>query len=198
MQGNQRTARECYLVSIQPLLEWVIERGPVGPLPPNKRPRTRPSPPAAEALVIHTALGIWIFVMVTTLMRRGFVVLVTRGPSLASQRHSLLAILLYCRWVELHQLGVLPLGLAKMAILHILDIHLKVAFYAEGIGCQSHQKLPKELGTLVVYPLIALVLGFPELLLFGRGLRAGVETDDLDLTTFNAQAKAWRTPNMVS
>ncbi|KAJ8423732.1 hypothetical protein Cgig2_025308 [Carnegiea gigantea] len=54
MQGDQWIARECYLVSIRPLVEQTTKRGPIGPLPPDKKPQPRPPPPAAEALAIHT------------------------------------------------------------------------------------------------------------------------------------------------
>ncbi|KAJ8427411.1 hypothetical protein Cgig2_000605 [Carnegiea gigantea] len=53
LQGDEWMARECYLVSIQPLVERTIERGPMGPLPSDKKPRTTPPPPA-KTLVIHT------------------------------------------------------------------------------------------------------------------------------------------------
>ncbi|KAJ8435859.1 LOW QUALITY PROTEIN: hypothetical protein Cgig2_028567 [Carnegiea gigantea] len=52
-QGDKRMARECYLVSIQPLVERSIEHGLAGSPPSNKRLRTA-QPSLAEALVIHT------------------------------------------------------------------------------------------------------------------------------------------------
>ncbi|KAJ8438743.1 hypothetical protein Cgig2_020298 [Carnegiea gigantea] len=51
MQGDQRMARKCYLVSIRPLVDQTAEQG--RPLT-GKKARTGPPPPAAEALVIHT------------------------------------------------------------------------------------------------------------------------------------------------
>jgi len=54
MQRDQRTVGECYLVSIRPLVQRIAERGSAGPLPPDKKPRTRPPLFAVEALVIHT------------------------------------------------------------------------------------------------------------------------------------------------
>ncbi|KAJ8424805.1 LOW QUALITY PROTEIN: hypothetical protein Cgig2_025389 [Carnegiea gigantea] len=51
MQGEQRMVRECYLISIR--LLWIVEQGSVGSLLSDKKPRTRPPPPTAEALVIH-------------------------------------------------------------------------------------------------------------------------------------------------
>ncbi|KAJ8420451.1 hypothetical protein Cgig2_018428 [Carnegiea gigantea] len=54
MQGDQRTARECYLVSIRPLVGRTIERQAAGTPPPNKTLRSRPTCPTGEALVIHT------------------------------------------------------------------------------------------------------------------------------------------------
>jgi len=55
MHGDQRTARECYLVSIWPLVNRMAEQGP--PLV-GKKARTEPPPPAAEALVIHTVASV--------------------------------------------------------------------------------------------------------------------------------------------
>jgi len=54
MEGDQRTARECYLVSICPLLERTIERGGTGPPLSDKKPWSGPPPTMAEALVVHT------------------------------------------------------------------------------------------------------------------------------------------------
>jgi len=53
MWGNQETARECYLVSIKPLIERTRERGPTE-LSAEKRAKAGPAAPAPEALVIHT------------------------------------------------------------------------------------------------------------------------------------------------
>jgi len=50
MQGDQRTAHECYLVSIRPLVERTI--GQETP-PTGKKPQTGPPSLAAKALVIH-------------------------------------------------------------------------------------------------------------------------------------------------
>ncbi|KAJ8429828.1 hypothetical protein Cgig2_000156 [Carnegiea gigantea] len=57
MQRDQRTAQECYLVSIHPVIERTNERGPGDPLTTGTKPRTEPPPPpplATKALVIHT------------------------------------------------------------------------------------------------------------------------------------------------
>ncbi|KAJ8423768.1 hypothetical protein Cgig2_023008 [Carnegiea gigantea] len=107
--------------------------------------------------------------MATVLMRSGFIVLIIRGPGLAIQRCSPLvaqAVLFSCKWVKLHQLRVPPLALGKMTIRYILDVCFKVAFHTEGIKCQSHQELLKELGTLLASSPIALVLSLGQLLLF--------------------------------
>jgi len=41
LQGDQRMVRECYLVSILPLVARSAGRGPSEPLPLDKKPRTR-------------------------------------------------------------------------------------------------------------------------------------------------------------
>jgi len=51
LQEDQRTAQECYLVSIRPLMESLFERRPAGPPPSDKRQQTM-VPPPTEALVI--------------------------------------------------------------------------------------------------------------------------------------------------
>ncbi|KAJ8420264.1 hypothetical protein Cgig2_021931 [Carnegiea gigantea] len=53
MQEDQRMARECYLVSIRPLVERMAKRGAAGPPPPDRRPQPRPPLPTVEALIIH-------------------------------------------------------------------------------------------------------------------------------------------------
>ena len=47
-------ARECYLVSIFPLVDRAKEHGPKGPSQTRKRARARPPSAVPEALVIHT------------------------------------------------------------------------------------------------------------------------------------------------
>jgi len=54
MRGDQRTARECYLVSIRPLVEQTREHGPDGSPQAEKRVRTGPATMVPAALVIHT------------------------------------------------------------------------------------------------------------------------------------------------
>lgn len=54
LQGNQRTARECYLVSIKPLIERPRDREVKGPLVMTKRSKESPVIPAPETLVIHS------------------------------------------------------------------------------------------------------------------------------------------------
>jgi len=51
MQGDQRTARKCYLISIRP---WVDRMTEQEPLSTGKKAWTGPPPPATEALAIHT------------------------------------------------------------------------------------------------------------------------------------------------
>ncbi|KAJ8430655.1 hypothetical protein Cgig2_033680 [Carnegiea gigantea] len=58
MQGDQRTARECYLISIRPLVERTTECGPIGPPPSDKKSRATPHSHAGEALEIHTLASI--------------------------------------------------------------------------------------------------------------------------------------------
>ncbi|KAJ8433839.1 LOW QUALITY PROTEIN: hypothetical protein Cgig2_028156 [Carnegiea gigantea] len=53
LQGDQRMARECYPINIRPLVEQSAERGPVLPLPPDKKPHTVPPPPV-KVLAMHT------------------------------------------------------------------------------------------------------------------------------------------------
>ncbi|KAJ8437287.1 hypothetical protein Cgig2_006391 [Carnegiea gigantea] len=55
LQGDQQTARECYLASIRSLVEKTTKRGPVGPPPSDKKPQTTPPPPA-ETLVAPAEL----------------------------------------------------------------------------------------------------------------------------------------------
>ncbi|KAJ8439290.1 hypothetical protein Cgig2_018067 [Carnegiea gigantea] len=98
------------------------------------------------------ALDIGILVMATVIMRNAFIVLAIRGPGLAVQGCSLLvasAVFLSCKRIELHQLRVPPFGLGQTTIFHVLDVRFKVAFYTEGIWCQSRQELPNELDTLL-------------------------------------------------
>ncbi|KAJ8433470.1 hypothetical protein Cgig2_020642 [Carnegiea gigantea] len=185
--------------------------------------------------------------MVTALMRSDFIVLITRGPGLAIQRRSLLvveAILLCCRWVELHQLEVPPLGLG--------DPPLTRRMPRSSLLCRRHRvpKSPRALKRTRHSPRVpAYSPGTSAFLDFSSsaatweqasssyccrsffstskasfsffnfskwcsspicaGRRASelsrlqihffrVEIDSLDLPTFNARAKAWRTPNMVS
>jgi len=54
MHRDKQKARECYLVSIPPLVERAKEHGLDGPSQLGKRPRIGPPPAAPEALVIHT------------------------------------------------------------------------------------------------------------------------------------------------
>ncbi|KAJ8424354.1 hypothetical protein Cgig2_015738 [Carnegiea gigantea] len=54
MCGDQRTARECYLVSIWPRLERTRKHRPDGLPQAEKRARTGPATVVSEALVIHT------------------------------------------------------------------------------------------------------------------------------------------------
>jgi len=49
-----QATRECYLVSIRPLVERTKEQGPDGPSQAGNRPRGEPPPTVPEALVIHT------------------------------------------------------------------------------------------------------------------------------------------------
>ncbi|KAJ8438076.1 hypothetical protein Cgig2_025481 [Carnegiea gigantea] len=58
--------------------------------------------------------------------------------------------------MKLHQLGILALGLSPAAIFQVLNVRLKVALFAEDLGCHGQQELPKQLGALVVTPLITL------------------------------------------
>ncbi|KAJ8444804.1 hypothetical protein Cgig2_014993 [Carnegiea gigantea] len=53
MQGDQQTARECYLVSIRPLVGQANERGPNGQTQVGKRPKAGPTS-VPEDLIIHT------------------------------------------------------------------------------------------------------------------------------------------------
>ncbi|KAJ8420680.1 hypothetical protein Cgig2_024213 [Carnegiea gigantea] len=54
MRGDQRTARECYLVSIRPLIEQTKQHGPEGSSQAENRARAGPATMVPEALVIHT------------------------------------------------------------------------------------------------------------------------------------------------
>ena len=54
MYGDQRTAWECYLVSIRRLLKQTKEHGPDEPSQAGKRIRAGPATMVPEALVIHT------------------------------------------------------------------------------------------------------------------------------------------------
>ncbi|KAJ8419758.1 hypothetical protein Cgig2_011796 [Carnegiea gigantea] len=54
MRGDQRTTRECYLVSIKPLIEWTRERGTTEPPKIEKRAKVGPAVLVPETLVIHT------------------------------------------------------------------------------------------------------------------------------------------------
>ncbi|KAJ8423632.1 hypothetical protein Cgig2_028491 [Carnegiea gigantea] len=54
LRGDQRTAQECYLESIKPLIEWTRERGTTGPPQAEKRAKAGPAILVPEALVIHT------------------------------------------------------------------------------------------------------------------------------------------------
>ena len=61
MQGDQRTAREWYLVSIRPIVEWTNEKEPGSLQVTGKKVRTEPPPippPATEDLAIHTLASI--------------------------------------------------------------------------------------------------------------------------------------------
>jgi len=54
MYRDERMARECYLVSIRPLIERTKEHGPDGPSQVGKRTRAEPAAMVPKALVIHT------------------------------------------------------------------------------------------------------------------------------------------------
>jgi len=54
LRGDQWTARECYLVSIKPLLERTRERGTPGLHPTKKQVKVGPPVLVPEAMVIHT------------------------------------------------------------------------------------------------------------------------------------------------
>jgi len=54
LRGDQRTAREYYLVSIKPLLERSRESRTLGLHPTEKRAKAGPPALALQALVIHT------------------------------------------------------------------------------------------------------------------------------------------------
>jgi len=54
IHGDQRMARQCYLVSIRPLVERAKEHGHDRSSQTGKKARARPPPTVPEALVIHT------------------------------------------------------------------------------------------------------------------------------------------------
>jgi len=54
MHGDRRTVRECYLVSIRPMVERAKEHGPDGASQAGKRRKTGSPPAVPEALDIHT------------------------------------------------------------------------------------------------------------------------------------------------
>ncbi|KAJ8432400.1 LOW QUALITY PROTEIN: hypothetical protein Cgig2_010002 [Carnegiea gigantea] len=130
---------------VRPLVDRTTEQGP--PLT-GKKAQTGPSPPAAEALVIHTvtsdeperALSVRTLTMIAPLIQPGSIALLVRHRNLAIQGCSLLiaqALFNSCRRVRLHQLGVLTLDLSTTAILDELDVRLKITFNAEGLRCQG-------------------------------------------------------------
>ncbi|KAJ8427689.1 hypothetical protein Cgig2_000410 [Carnegiea gigantea] len=55
MHEDQRMARECYLISIRPLVNQTAKQGPP---PAGKKGRKKPPPLAAEALVIYTVASV--------------------------------------------------------------------------------------------------------------------------------------------
>ena len=57
LHGDQRTARECYLVSIKSLIERTRECGTSGPLLTGKRANAGLATLVPEALVIHTLVS---------------------------------------------------------------------------------------------------------------------------------------------
>jgi len=54
-------------------------------------------------------------------------------------------------------------------ILHVHDVHLKVALLAEDIRCKDHQEFPKEFSVVFVSPPVALILSLSRSLGPGRG-----------------------------
>ena len=54
MKGDKQTARECYLVSIRPLVERTKEQGLDRSSQAEKHTKTGPAAMALETLVIHT------------------------------------------------------------------------------------------------------------------------------------------------
>ena len=58
MRGDQRTARECYLVSIKPLIKRTREHGPIELLQMEKRAKAGPVAPVPETLVIHNLTSV--------------------------------------------------------------------------------------------------------------------------------------------
>ncbi|KAJ8422176.1 hypothetical protein Cgig2_000647 [Carnegiea gigantea] len=73
-------------------------------------------------------------------------------------RHGLLivqAALNSSRWIKLHQLRILTLGSGLAAIFYVLNVRFKIALYAERVRRQGQQKLPKELGALVMTPALS-------------------------------------------
>jgi len=54
LRGDQRTAWECYLVSLKPLIERTRERGTMGPPQTEKPTKAGSTIPVPKTLVIHT------------------------------------------------------------------------------------------------------------------------------------------------
>ncbi|KAJ8425107.1 hypothetical protein Cgig2_013837 [Carnegiea gigantea] len=107
------------------------------------------------------ALSVRILIIIATLSRPGCIALLVRHHSLAVHGCSLLiaqALFNSCRRIKLHQLRVSTFGLDTTAILDELNIRLKIAFNVEGLRCQGHQELLKELGALITPPMIAPIL----------------------------------------
>ncbi|KAJ8420749.1 hypothetical protein Cgig2_028482 [Carnegiea gigantea] len=130
LQGNQRTARECYIVSIRQLIEHSVECGLAEPPPSDKKQRIAlPSP--AEALVVIIPGLISYDLLIITIIYHGLIV----------QRHGILSIaqtvFIQRGWYEVYQLRVLDLGTSLAVVFDVLNVHLEVAFLLKVIRGQG-------------------------------------------------------------
>ncbi|KAJ8434785.1 LOW QUALITY PROTEIN: hypothetical protein Cgig2_033735 [Carnegiea gigantea] len=113
--------------------------------------------------------------------------------------------------MKLYQLGILTPDPSLATILNVLNIHLKVSLYTEGIRRHGQQELPKEFGHLIITWTITSVFCLGQslgLALLRAHLHLAIvssdlwcstsrsyirfsraETDGLDLATFSARAK---------
>ncbi|KAJ8432296.1 hypothetical protein Cgig2_019225 [Carnegiea gigantea] len=161
-------ARECYLVSIRPLVERSDQHGPAGPLSSDKKQRTA-LPPPVEALKLKIKSEGEKHKQAKTLLHH----MSRSSSSLASGTSSLSGVVTspsrgttifieYGRY-KVYQLRIFAIGTSLAAVFDVLNVRLEVALLVKIIRGQGLQELPKEVCTVLMTASVALLLGLGRL-----------------------------------